>query len=200
MISEELHSESIPSPFQLAPGVWMVPCKASESQEDFVPVLRPFKNGPRPKDVPTRQGWSMHEDEALAEIVSELGPKKWSCISVELNIRVHNGLPIRKGKQCRERWTGCLSPDIVRAAWTEEEDKILTEKQKLWGNKWCLIIKELPGRTENQIKNRWRQIEKMNRVVLPKVQIPEFNQGPQQMNLVYWPSGGFFDVNFNFSY
>ena len=160
MITKDSIQDNQPKSFQMAPGVWMVPCKIDDVHKKFVPVLRPFKNGQGPINGAMRHGWSMEEDEALAEIVSQIGAKRWSSISVQLNIRVHNGLPIRRGKQCRERWTGCLSPEIVRRPWTEEEDQILVEKQREFGNKWCIIIKELPGRTENQIKNRWRQIGK----------------------------------------
>jgi hypothetical protein len=61
----------------------------------------------------------------------------------------------RNGKQCRERWYNFLNPEINRDPFTAEEDlQILQLRQKI-GNRWSEIIKHLPGRTENSVKNRF---------------------------------------------
>lgn len=51
---------------------------------------------------------------------------------------------------------------MKKRKWTEEEDIILLEAQRVVGNKWALIRKRLPGRSENDVKNRYHSI--MNRL------------------------------------
>ena len=51
---------------------------------------------------------------------------------------------------------------MQKRKWTEEEDIILMSTQQEIGNKWTLIRKKLPGRSENDVKNRYHSI--MNRM------------------------------------
>lgn len=70
------------------------------------------------------------------------------------------GFNKRQGKQCRERWINFLSPDIKRDQWTPQEDLLLLTKQQSIGNQWALIAKDILGRTENQVKNRFNSLIK----------------------------------------
>ena len=53
--------------------------------------------------------------------------------------------PRRTNKQCRERWLNHVNPDVTRAAWSAEEDRLVETLQARVGNHWAKIAKALPG-------------------------------------------------------
>lgn len=91
--------------------------------------------------------WSNDEDEKLLEWVKNNGPNKWSVCA--------ENIPGRSGKQCRERWFNNLNPNVKKGNWTTEEDNLIFRGYLEHGSSWSRIAKELQGRTENSVKNRF---------------------------------------------
>jgi hypothetical protein len=64
----------------------------------------------------------------------------------------------RNGKQCRERWLNALDPAINKGSWSNNDDIDFLKKWLKIGNKWKEIADQTPGRTESQVKNRFKLI------------------------------------------
>ncbi|XP_057462577.1 transcription factor MYB27-like [Actinidia eriantha] len=93
--------------------------------------------------------WLEKEDERLTAIVALMGERRWDSLAKASGLR-------RSGKSCRLRWLNYLRPNLKHDRLSTEEEKIILQLHKQWGNKWSKIAQRLPGRTDNEIKNYWR--------------------------------------------
>ncbi|GAB2279677.1 Transcription factor myb88 [Dionaea muscipula] len=99
--------------------------------------------------------WTQEEDDLRGEQISTHGDsstQNWSLIASNLNDKTT--------RQCRRRWYTCLNTDFKKGGWSPEEDTLLCEAQKLYGNRWTEIAKVVSGRTDNAVKNRFSTLSK----------------------------------------
>ncbi|GLT80397.1 hypothetical protein SLA2020_518380 [Shorea laevis] len=121
--------------------------------------------------------WSTEEDAKLKAYIEKYGTGgNWIALPQKIGLK-------RCGKSCRLRWLNYLRPNIKHGGFSEEEDNIICNLYISIGSRWSIIAAQLPGRTDNDIKNYWNT--KLKKKLLGRRKqsyISRSSQDPTDMN------------------
>ncbi|RDY10744.1 Transcription factor MYB36, partial [Mucuna pruriens] len=118
--------------------------------------------------------WSPEEDAKLKDYIEEHGTGgNWIALPQKVGLK-------RCGKSCRLRWLNYLRPNIKHGQFSDAEDKIICSLFASIGSRWSIIASQLPGRTDNDIKNYWNTKLKKKMMAMN----PSPQRKPQQITLL----------------
>ncbi|PNT00803.1 hypothetical protein POPTR_015G067700v4 [Populus trichocarpa] len=92
--------------------------------------------------------WTADEDAKILAHVAKHGTGNWTAVPKKAGLQ-------RCGKSCRLRWTNYLSPDLKHDNFTPQEEEMIIRLHAAIGSRWSIIAQQLPGRTDNDVKNCW---------------------------------------------
>ncbi|KAJ0230431.1 Transcription factor RAX3 [Hirschfeldia incana] len=119
--------------------------------------------------------WSPEEDAKLKSYIETSGTGgNWIALPRKIGLK-------RCGKSCRLRWLNYLRPNIKHGGFSEEEENIICNLYLTIGSRWSIIAAQLPGRTDNDIKNYWNTRLKKKLIIKQRKELQEACMEQQEM-------------------
>ncbi|KAI6047083.1 Homeodomain-like protein [Pisolithus marmoratus] len=94
-------------------------------------------------------GWTPASDDRLIKAVHMLG-HNWPLVARYVS---EDATPM----QCSTRYQRSLDPSVKRVNWTPEEDARLQIAAGAYGQSWVDVAAAMPGRTNDQCRDRWNE-------------------------------------------
>jgi Myb-like DNA-binding domain len=104
------------------------------------------------------------ESESATIIEQRASGQSWSEISKCLTNRTADQVKLYHEK---------INPSRKKSKWSPAEDDILLSAQSRFGNKWLLITETLPGRSSNDVKNRWNLLARHQNAATSPLPLPD---------------------------
>lgn len=146
----ELMSQSINICNSSAPAEKLAAIVMTEKEKPLEPP--PIHNKLAIQSRRQTRSWSTNEDNRLLMAIHKYGNDNWNKIA----LYVGNG---RSRSQCSQRWIRVLDPKISKNHWTEEEEAMLIDLVKKFGNKnWMKISVCMGNRSDVQCRYRYKHL------------------------------------------
>eukprot|EP00184_Porphyridium_aerugineum_P008721 CAMPEP_0184692292 /NCGR_PEP_ID=MMETSP0313-20130426/834_1 /TAXON_ID=2792 /ORGANISM="Porphyridium aerugineum, Strain SAG 1380-2" /LENGTH=627 /DNA_ID=CAMNT_0027150117 /DNA_START=170 /DNA_END=2056 /DNA_ORIENTATION=+ len=124
--------------------------------------ITPSTNPALRKRRSRKSTWMQEEDDLLLCCVTKHG-QSWSFIANKYFSGSHNRQFVRTAGQLRTRYVDHLEPDRKIVEWSDNEEIQLLQLHETYGNKWKEISEAMVGRSANDVKNRFRKLERNRR-------------------------------------
>ncbi|KAF2590510.1 hypothetical protein F2Q70_00040561 [Brassica cretica] len=119
--------------------------------------------------------WSPEEDAKLKSYIETSGTGgNWIALPHKIGLK-------RCGKSCRLRWLNYLRPNIKHGGFSEAEENVICNLYLTIGSRWSIIAAQLPGRTDNDIKNYWNTRLKKKLIIKQRKELQEACIEQQEM-------------------
>jgi hypothetical protein len=87
----------------------------------------------------------------LSALVAQKGDGDW--------LRIAEAMPGRNARQCKDRWSSYLAPNLEERLWTTSEDMMLVDHCRTMGPKWVKMAHYFEGRSDAMLKNRYHALQ-----------------------------------------
>ncbi|WIA43804.1 hypothetical protein OEZ86_010222 [Tetradesmus obliquus] len=101
------------------------------------------------------QRWTDEEHAQLVALVQKYGRRNWKAVA--------ENMKGRNSKQCRERYLTHEAKE-KRGNWTLTEEFRMASLHCRLGNRWVAIALQMPGRSDNCLKNHWNAVGRSKRL------------------------------------